>query len=257
MRMPLIVFALFCSFSFAQSSNLQLGDSYYLLRAENSKANMASDKNVKMAIKYYSLALNDSSTKEEAAWKLLRAYYFLGCFTMPDAKDRENLFANSKKEGKSLFAEFPENPEIAYWYSVNLALWAREVNPLTALNAGSVGETREIALKLIAMEKNGDNVSAARGYQILGKAHQKIPRIAFILNWVKKDSSEYYYKKSLNLNPRDLATRLFLAEYYKETNKKREMENLLLSAIKSRPRYEEYLEDERNFIKMRKLLSEP
>lgn len=257
MKMLLLVFVLLCSFSFAQSSNLHLGDSYYALRAENSKDNMASDKNIRMAIKYYSLALKDSSVKEEAAWKLLRAYYFLGCFTMPDAKDRENLFANARREGKSLFTEFPENLEIAYWYSVNLALWAREVNPLTALNSGSVGETREIALKLMAMEKNGDSISAARGCQILGKAHQKIPRIAFILNWVKKDSAEYYYKKSLNLNPKDLATRFFLAEYYKETNKKREMENLLLPVVKTRPRYEEYLEDERNFIKMRKLLSEP
>jgi len=254
MKIPLLVLALFASFSLAQSPYLQLADSYYTLRAENSKDNMASNKNVKEAIKYYNLALEDSSTKEEAAWKLLRAYYFLGCFAMPDAKDRESLFANSKKEGKSFFTEFPENPEIAYWYSVNLGLWASTVNPITAWHAGSVGEAREIAQRLIAREKSGDNVSAARGYQILGRAHQKIPNIIFVLNWVKRDSSEFYFKKSLNLNPKDLATHLFLAEYYKEIGKEREAENLLLPAIKTRPRYESYLEDERNLIKMRWLL---
>ncbi len=255
-KVPLIIFALLTSLSFAQSSYLQLGDSYYTLRAENSKNNMANGKNVKEAIKYYNLALEDSSTKEEAAWKLLRAYYFLGCFTMPNTKDREIFFADTKKQGKSLFLEFPENPEIAYWYSVNLALWASTVNPITAWHAGSVTETREIAQMLMATEKKGNKISAARGYQILGRAHHKIPNIIFVLNWVKRDSSEYYLKKSMNLNPNDLVTRLFLAEYYKEIGKEQEAENLLLPVIKNRPRYESYLEDERNFIKMRRLLPE-
>jgi tetratricopeptide (TPR) repeat protein len=90
----------------------------------------------------------------------------------------------------------------------------------------------------------------------MGRAHQKIPRIALVLNWVKKDSSEFYFKKSLSMNPHDLVTYLFLAEYYKESDRKQEAENLLLPVIKAKPRAEEYLEDERNLIKMKKLLSE-
>jgi len=257
MKLLFLSFAFFYSFSFAQNSNLQMGDYYYALRAENSHGNMANSKNAKEAIKYYALALKNPKEREEAAWKLLRAYYYLGCFSMPETKDREIFFGKAKKEGKAFLMEFPKNSEIAYWYSIDLALWAITVSPLKAFYAGTIKETREIAQKLIAEEKNGDSISAARGYQIMGRAHQKIPRVIVALNWIKKDSAEYYFKKSLELNPQDLATRLFLAEYYKETGRRREAEALLAPALKRKPRPEEYLEDERNLIRMRSLLSGP
>lgn len=253
MKTILLFSALFLSISFAKSPNLQQGDSYYALRAENASGNMANDKNAKEAIKYYSLALNDSGAREEAAWKLLRAYYFLGCFTMSKPKDRTNFFAKTKNEGKSFYEEFPKSTNVAYWYSVNLALWVREVNPLTALNAGSVKESRDVAKMLIAHEAT-DKSAAAKGYQILGRAHQKIPRIAFVLNWVKRDSAEFHLEKSMALNSEDWATRIFLAEYYKESGRKQDAENLLLPVVKLKPREGRFLEDERDLIKMKKLL---
>jgi len=246
--------ALLVSISFAQNSNLQLGDMYYELRAEDASGNMANDKNIKEAIKYYNLALADSNAKEMAAWKLLRAYYFLGCFTTLNFKDKQNTFEKARKEGKAFLKKYPKNPKIAYWYSVNLALWASMVNPLIVLNAGSIRETRKIANMLIVQEKN-NREAAAHGYQILGRAHQKLPHIAFILSWVNKDSSEIYFKKSLDLNSKDLGTHLFLAEHYVERGKKQKAEELLQPIIKTKPRYEEFLEDERNLIKMRNLLN--
>jgi len=254
MRILFIFIALLGFASFAQTSNLQMGDSHYAIRAENSSSNMAKDKNIKEAIKYYSLALEEPSEREEAAWKLLRSYHYLGRFAMSDAKERAFFFEKTKKEGKSFFEQYPENAEIAYWYSINLALWANTLSYVkAALNVGSANETREIALRLIAEGKKGDNISAARGYQILGRAHQKIPHIFAVLNWVNKDSTEYYLKNSLNLNPKDLATTLFLAEYYKEKGRKREAEDLLALKLKLKPRPEEYLEDERSLMRMREL----
>ncbi|MCL2206677.1 MAG: hypothetical protein FWB90_01105 [Fibromonadales bacterium] len=254
MRIPFVFIALLCFASFAKASNLQMGDSYYAIRAENSHGNMAKDKNIKEAIKYYALALKEPSEKEEAAWKLLRAYHYLGRFAMTDANERASFFEKTKKEGESFFAQYPENAEVAYWYSINLALWANTLSYVrAALNVGSANETREIALRLIAMEKKGDNISAARGYQILGRAHQKIPHVFAVLKWVNKDSSEYYLKKSLSLNSKDLATTLFLAELYKEKGRKREAEELLAPKLKLKPRPEEYLEDERNLTRMREL----
>jgi len=58
----------------------------------------------------------------------------------------------------------------------------------------------------------------------------------------------------MSLNPNDLATRLFLAEYYKENSRKKEMEELLKPALEQHPNPENFLEDERNLIKMKKLL---
>jgi len=250
----MIFVLLFASIAFAQIQDLQQGDFYYALRAQNSKDNMTGDKNVKQAIDYYNLALKDSSTKQEAAWKLLRAYYFLGCFATPDVKKRVYVFEKAKKEGKPFVNAYPQNAEIAYWYSVNLGLWASLVNPAVALKAGSIKETREIAKMLISKEATNKE-AAARGYQILGKAHQKLPSIVFVSSWVKRDSAEYHYKKSLSLNPNDWATRLFLAEYYKENSRAKEMEEVLKPVIGKRPNPENYLEDERNLIKMKKLLT--
>jgi len=195
--------ALLVSISFAQNSNLQRGDMYYELRAKDASGNMAKDKNIKEAIKYYRQALADPKAKETAAWKLLRAYYFLGCFTKLDFNDMQNIFEKAKNEGKNFFKVYPKNAEIAYWYSVNLALWANVVNPLVVLSAGSIQETRDIANMLIAQESSNIE-AAAYGYRILGRMHQKLPNVAFILSWVNKDSSEIYFQKSLELNPKDL-----------------------------------------------------
>jgi tetratricopeptide (TPR) repeat protein len=245
---------IFASISFAQNQDLQQGDFYYALRAENSKDNMAGDENIKESINHYNLALKDSNAKQEAAWKLLRAYYFLGCFATPNLKkNRIQVFEKAKKEGRSFFDAYPKNAEIAYWYSVNLALWSSLVNPAIAIKAGSVKETREIAKMLIAREATNKE-TAARGHQILGKAHQKLPHIVFVSSWVDRDSAEYHFKKSISLNPNDLATRLFLAEYYKENSREQEMEELLKPALGKHPKPEHFLEDERNLIKMKKLL---
>ncbi|MCL2284101.1 MAG: tetratricopeptide repeat protein [Fibromonadales bacterium] len=257
MKRLFILVALLGSISFAQVSNLQMGDSYYAIRAEHSYGNMANNKNIKEAIKHYALALKEPKEKEEASWKLLRAYCYLGRFTNLDTEERGVFFEEAKKEGKSFFTQYPENAEVVYWYSMNLALWVNTLSYVkAALNVGSANETREIALKLIATEKKGDKVSAARGYQILGRAHQKIPHVFAVLSWVNKDSTEYYLKKSLNLNPKDISTALFLAEYYKESGRKQEAEKLLAPVLKSKPRPEEYLEDERNLMRMRNLLLE-
>jgi hypothetical protein len=250
----MIFILFFVSIAFAQIHDLHQGDFYYALRTQDSKDNMANDKNVKLAINYYSSALKDSSTKQEAAWKLLRAYYFLGCFSTPDVKKRIQLFEKAKKEGKLFFDAYPKDAEIAYWYSVNLGLWASLVNPAIALKAGSIKETREIS-KMLMEQAAINKGSAARGHQILGKMHQKLPSIVFVTGWIKRDSVEYHYKKSMDLNPNDLATRLFLAEYYKENSREKEMEELLKPALAKRPSPEHYLEDERNLIKMKKLLA--
>jgi len=245
--------ALLVSISFAQNSNLQRGDMHYELRAKDASGNMAKDKNIKEAIKYYRQALADPKAKETAAWKLLRAYYFLGCFTKLDFKDMQNIFEKAKDEGKNFFKIYPKNAEIAYWYSVNLALWANVVNPLVVLSAGSIKEAKDMANMLIGQESSNIE-AAAYGYRILGRMHQKLPHVAFILNWVNKDSAEIYFKKSLELNPKDLGTHLFLAELYVERGKKQKAEELLRPVIKTKPREEEFLEDERNLIKMWELL---
>ena len=239
------------SLSFAQNSNLAQADFYYALRAENSKNNMTDDKNIRKAIKHYNLALKDSGSEQEAAWKLLRAYYFLGCFASPNSKIRFQIFEQAKKEGKHFLKMYPKNPEIAYWYSINLALWGSSVNPAVALKAGCIKETREIAKMLIAQK---DKEAVAHGYQILGRAHQKLPSIVFVSGWVKRDSAEYYFKKSLTLDPKDLATRLFLAEFYKENTREQELKSLLNPVLSQLPRSEYFLEDERNLIKIKKLL---
>jgi hypothetical protein len=96
----LAVVLCFFAFSFASKEHLSRGDRYYSKRAEGAENNMADPKNIKEAIYSYTLALKDPSVKEEAAWKLLRAYYFLGCFTMPKAKERKVFFEKAKKEGK-------------------------------------------------------------------------------------------------------------------------------------------------------------
>jgi len=246
-----LVFFLF-ALPFA-NEHLAAGDAFFSKRAEGAYNNMAKAANIDDAIKNYTLALKDTAVREEAAWKLLRAYYFFGCFSMPKSKEKKKHFEKAKNEGKDFFREFPKNTEIAYWYSVCLALWVRELNSIKiVLNMSVINETRRVANFLIKSEKNDDKVSAARGYQLLGGLHKKLPKI---VPSVSKDSIEFYLKKSMQLNQSDLSTILMLAEYYKEDKKDAEKTKaLLLPVLNRKPRAGELLEDERNFIKMRKLL---
>jgi len=240
--------------SFASANvHLALADEHYSKRAEGAYGNMAKTLNIEEAIKNYTLALKDKAVREEAAWKLLRAYYFLGCFTMPKEQnsDRKKHFEKAKNEGKAFFNEFPKSVEVAYWYSVSLALWVRELNSITiVLNMSTLSETRKVANLLI--ENENDKISAARGYQLLGGLHKKLPNVVPSVN---KDSVEIYLNKSLQLNPSDLSTLLILAEYYKDNKKDMEKAKALLKPVLgNKPRAHEFLEDERNFIKMRNLL---
>lgn len=244
---------LFFSVSFAENENLKQGNFYYSMRAKNSKNNMADSKNIKEAIKFYKLALDDSSSKQEAAWKLLRAYYFLGCFTMRDKKERKSHFERAKIEGEAFYKEFPKNVDIAYWFSSDLGLWVREVKSIKVITQGTLSEIRKIANMLITADKK-DKKAVARGYQLLGKTHLEVPRIPGISWWIKKDSAEVYLKKSLEINPKDLTTTVFLAELYKKKDRKDDIKKLLLPLVNNKPRQEEYLEDERNYNKMRRLL---
>ena len=238
---------------FAQSKNIEQGDYFYSKRAEGAEGILVDGKNIDEAIKHYKLAMQNSSTREIAAGKLLQSYYFKGSFTSVRNTNRKKYFETVKEEGKKLRKEFPNNTEIAYWYSVDLAIWATLVNPLVALGAGAVSESRSIASFLISKEKT-NKIAAARGYQILGQAHHRIPKIAFVLNWVNRDSAVVYLKKSRNLNPNDLPTNLFLAQYLKEHNDEQGARKILEPILNSKPRPNYYLEDMSDMRKMRRVL---
>ncbi|MCL2102396.1 MAG: hypothetical protein FWH22_11865 [Fibromonadales bacterium] len=255
MHILFLVFFLF-TLSFG-NEHLAKGDEYYSKRANGSYGNMAKPTNTEEAIKNYTLALTDKASKEEAAWKLLRAYYFLGSFTMgtEKAKERRVHFEKAKNEGKAFLNEFSNNTEIAYWYSVNLALWIRELNSVKVIFAGGMSETRNVAKILIDSGKNGNKIAAARGYQLLGGLHKKVPKIPGA--GIHKDSIEFYLNKSMQLDPNNLDTRLIMAEYYKEDLKDMEKAKAVLQPVLgNKPRANMFLEDERNYIKMKRLLEE-
>lgn len=251
MRILFLVFFLF-ALSFG-NEHLAKGDEYFSKRAEGSSNNMAKPANIEAAIKSYTLALEDKAVREEAAWKLLRAHCFLISFTTEtkENKKRKAYLEKSKNEGKAFFDEFPNNTEIAYWYSRNLAMWIRELNSVRVIFAGGMSETRRVANLLISTEKRGNKVAAARGYQLLGGLHNSAPGS---VPGIHKDSIEYYLTKSLQVNANNLDTRLMLAAYYKEKKDMEKARAVLQPVLGNKPRASDYLEDERVYMRMRKVL---
>ena len=86
---------------------IQQADSLYELRGENfdTEKLLADVTNIDQAITIYKKALETATAeeKEEATWKLMRAYYFKGKYTTDDSESKKSVYDQGKDLGKEAF----------------------------------------------------------------------------------------------------------------------------------------------------------
>lgn len=236
----------------ASPALLKEGDRYYALRADGAKGDRAKRENILTAQALYHLALQDSNSTEAAAGRMLKAYYFHGCYAYVDASDRLRIHTEAVEFGARYHALYPRNPAIGYWYAVNLSLWAKERGPLQAVREGAAERIRRIAETMISMTER-NLVDQAGAYQILGRMHQLLPRIPLILTWPDKKLAEAYLRKSITADPDDLTGYLFLGELLRDQGRHLEAAQLIYPALRHEPRSSDLLEDNRNLWKLKQL----
>jgi hypothetical protein len=222
-RIALIVFGfllLFVINLFAQDL-LQEADTYYDNRGEgfNQENLIADSTNIDKAIDLYKRVLETATgaEKEEATWKLMRAYYFKGKYTTDDKDTKKKIYDLGKDLGKTGLEEFPESVGINLFSAILWGVWGEEYGVFKAAKEGVAGKIRKLCEKVIELDPNFDQ---GGGYRVLGRVYFKAPKIPLILGWPSKKKAVEYLEKSYEIAPKNLSTRQFLAEALYSQNQK-------------------------------------
>ena len=222
------------------NQDFEAGNYWFKNRAKNSKNDHADSLVVEKMINAYKRALKDSSVQEKAAEQLLYAYYFKGCYAVFNHEVRLKLFAESKKFGEDMHAKYPKNKTIMSLYAQNLSLWAREYGAWQAVKEGAAKKVRDLS-------------TAAENWQFLGRAHQLLPYVPFLLSWPDKDLADKYLVMAHKQDPADINTMLFIAELRLDQKRYQEALDLIDAALKRGVRNDFVVEDKRTRWKLKDL----
>jgi hypothetical protein len=137
----------------------------------------------------------------EAAWKLARAYYWLGGHG-PQAERRRDLERGVTAGEQAILVE-RDRAEGYFWKAANMGALAESFGLRQGIKyRGAIKEALETVLRLDPAFQHG---SADRA---LGRWYHKVPR----LFGGSKTKSEAHLRKSLTYNSNSHASRFFLAE---------------------------------------------
>lgn len=202
---------------------LPLADSLYEKRGEGFDQDelVADSTNINQAIKLYTQFIETASgaEKEEAIWKLMRAYYFKGKYTTDDSEMKKKIYDLGKDLGKLSLEEFPESVGINLFSAIVWGVWGEEYGIFKAAKEGVAGKIKGHCEKVVELDPNFDE---AGGYRVLGRVYFKAPKIPLILGWPSKKKAVEILEKSYEIAPHNLNTRQFLAEaLYSQKQKER------------------------------------
>ncbi|MBD3287942.1 tetratricopeptide repeat protein [candidate division KSB1 bacterium] len=225
-------------------SLIQQADSLYELRGENfnEETLLADSTNINKAIDLYKQAIenNTGAEKEEAIWKLMRAYYFKGNYTTHDSELKKAIYDKGKNLGEEGLDEFPKSKGINLFSAIVWGVWGEEFGILKAARKGVAGKIKDRCETVIEIDPMFDEAGA---YRVLGRVHFKAPKIPFILGWPSKDKAVEYLQKAHEKYPENLTTKQFLAEALYEKDKKEEAISLMKEILAEEETVEGIAED--------------
>jgi len=224
-RITLIGFGIILVFVFSLSAQslLQEADAFYDNRGENfdQEKLIADPANIDQAIELYKKVLEtaNGAEKEEATWKLMKAYYFKGKYTTDDSELKKQIYDLGKELGQTGLEEFPESVGIHLFAAIVWGVWGEEYGILKAARQGVAGKIKDHCEKVNKLDPNFDEAGANR---VLGRVYFKAPKIPLILGWPSKKKAVGILEKSYEVAPKNLNTRQFLAEaLYSQGEKER------------------------------------
>ncbi len=234
-RSLLICMISFCVTGWALADNLiNVADSLYNHRGNsfNPETQLADSAIIDSVISLYKISIEEPAgkSKEEAIWKLLRAYYYKGNFTTNEKDLKKEIFDKGKNLGVESLNEYPESAEINFWTAVLYGVWAEEYGKLKAAREGAAGKIRDYCEKVIELDSM---FADAGGYRILGRVHFKSPKIPLILGWPSKEKAVEYLERAVALAPDNLFGKQYLAEALYERDQKQRAISLMQEIVVS------------------------
>jgi tetratricopeptide (TPR) repeat protein len=168
--------------------------------------------NVDQSIALYKKVLDtsgDAKVKQEAAWKILQAYFFKALFTTTDDKGKVKIFSEGVAVGKNLVAEFPQSVAVNSWFGVVLGYKGEYDSKIHSAKDGIPGRVKAIAEKVIALDPK---YLDGAGYRMYGRLHYIVPSVPIVMSWPSKKKSIEYLEKACAIGPKNLFNNLYLAE---------------------------------------------
>lgn len=224
-KMLILAFGLILllSLNLAAQSLIQKADEFYEKRGDvfDSEKLIADSKNIDQAIKLYKEIIDKATgpEKEEAIWKLMRAYYFQGKYTTNDSENKKKIYDLGKELGKVGLEEFPNSAGINLFSAIVWGVWGEEYGIFKAAKEGVAGKIKDLCEKVNEIDPAFDE---AGGNRVLGRVYFKAPKIPLILGWPSKKKAVEILEESYKIAPDNLNTKQFLAEaLYSQDQKER------------------------------------
>lgn len=258
--------------------DLAKGDMAWAQRAEGHQGSRAASEPIQQAINAYTRVLDAEPENLEARWKLLRAFYFKGEFVLENNKDRLALYKTGREIAEagrlqiesvyglsgSMFKMSPAKvaeavgnqvdvAEFCFWATANWGLWGQYSGKMISALAGLVYKLRQFAEIMVLMDEAVEN---GGGHRLLGQLNARVPRIPFFTWWVDHDLAISELRRSLQVAPDSLLSKIFLAQAllkFRSTMRKEAL-GLLEDIVKSEPDPERLVEDIRVIEDARRLL---
>ena len=227
------------------------GDRLYLRRSEGRIGLKAAVGPINQAIAAYDRAI-EAPDLVEGRWKLARALYFKGVYCGLDPDQRKAVFVKARRvsedaigilnrslEQKGVKGLLDLTPDLLagkladrtdaaptyFWAAASWGQWALAQGKLEAAKTGAADRIREYALTTIALDPAFED---GGGYRILGRLNDEAPFIPFITGWVSRDEALRALRLAVQIAPRSMANRHYLAEALAKGNETEKAEAVTL-----------------------------
>ncbi len=193
----------------------------------------ASRERISEAIAGYEKA-SGASENAEARWKLSRALFFEAKLTGLDPDAQLALYERARKAGDEsiailrrrapggflpagaspsrIAAALARDPDAApayFWTAVAWGEWGLLAGKLQGMKTGAATRIRDAAATVAALDPAFEE---AGGYRVLGRLHQRAPRIPYVTGWVSRAEGLRNLKLAVKTAPKNFVNRHFLAE---------------------------------------------
>ena len=212
------------------------GDRHFANRAEGSVRGHAKAEHIDAAIAAYQRAIAQNASDLEARWKLLRAIRFKGAYVAASNEEKKRVYAGAKKAGDEALAlvdrlmaakglkssgkasekqvaatarAIPGVGETYLWDAVNWGEWALAYGKLAAAREGAADRIRRGATIAYLINPALEGGAPPR---VLGRLHDQTPRSPFITGWASQKDAVRFLRESLQADPTNKLTLVFLAE---------------------------------------------
>ena len=217
-------------------AQVEEGDLHWSQRAEEARGQDAKPHEIDAAIDAYRKAIEAHPADLEARWKLMRAFRFKASYTGVVREQKRAIYDQAKQFGEegmavlekllrekgvanprdadekrvaSIAQSIPHAGEFYFWDSVSWGEWALVFGKFAAVRQGAAGKIRREATIAMLVDPSIENGGPAR---VLGRLHNQTPRIPFITGWASDREAVKLLRESLEQDPHNKLTKVFLAE---------------------------------------------